>query len=154
MNVTRLALLRPMLLLGLFFSVGAGLLGADGKRFGVPIDPKAPKVTLAELVAKPELYEGKDVVVQGHFAGACGDGDFYFKDKFEIIEADPPKPEVNSLKKGTPIRLYGLVKVHRSGSSEASEKGGEAEKKEPGEKETKKGLVYVKIVGKAVEVLK
>lgn len=152
MNATRVARFRPVLLIGLFFSLSAFLLAGEGKRFGVPIDPNAPKVTLAELVAKPEPYEGKYVVVQGHFAGACGDGDFYFKDKFEIIEADPPDPEVNSLKKGTPIRLYGLVKVHRSGSGEA-EKGEEGEKKERGEKE-KKRQVYVKIVGKAVEVIK
>ncbi len=144
---------RALLLAVLSLSLSARLPGAEGKRFGAPIDPKAPKVTLAELVAKPELYEGKYVVVQGQFAGACGDGDFYFKDKFEIIEADPPKPEVNSLKKGTPIRLYGLVKIHRSGSGEAPGKGEEGEKKERSEKE-KKGQVYVKIVGKAVEVLK
>lgn len=105
---------------------------AAGHRYGREPDPKAPKVTLAELVARPDAYEGKDVVVDGQFAGTCEDGDFYFKDKVEIIEADPPAPEVNAIKKGTAIRLFGLVKVRRPS-------GG--------------GDPTVKIVGKGVEVL-
>ncbi|MBI4333676.1 MAG: hypothetical protein HY673_20625, partial [Chloroflexi bacterium] len=120
---------------------------AGKPRFGQAIDPQAIRVTLAELVAHPETYEGKNVVVEGEFAGRCGDGDFFFKDQFELIEADPPQPEVCKLKKGTKIRLYGLVKVHRT--SEPDEKGEAAEKLEAGEK---KGQAYVKIVGKGVEV--
>lgn len=115
---------------GLVLAIGCQT-AAAGQRYGQEIDPKAPKVTLAELVAKPDTYEGRDVVVEGQFAGKCGDGDFYFKDKLEIIEADPPKPEVNLLKKGTAIRLYGLVKVRRDA-----------------------GDPSVHIVGKGVEVLK
>lgn len=66
------------------------------ERFGGAIDPSAPTVTLAELIAKPEAYDGKNVIVDGQFAGACGDGDFYFKDKFDMIEADPPSPEART----------------------------------------------------------
>ena len=102
------------------------------ERFGGAVDQNAPKVTLAEVIAKPEAYDGKNVIVDGQFSGACGDGDFYFKDKFDIIEADPPSPDVcTRLKKGTPVRLYGLVKARRAG-------GGEA---------------HVKIVAKVVEVI-
>lgn len=124
----------------------------DKPHFGEAIDPKQAKVTLAQLLASPEVYEGKNVVVEGQFAGACGDGDFYFKDRFDIIEADPPQAEVCLLNKGTPIRLYGLVKVRRSGSSEPIEKGEAAETREASER-SKKGEVYVKIVGKGVEVI-
>ena len=102
------------------------------ERFGGAVDPNAPKVTLAELIAKPEAYDGKNVIVDGQFSGACGDGDFYFKDKLDMIEADPPSPDVcTRLKKGTPVRLYGLVKARRSGDGEA----------------------HVKIVAKTVEVI-
>lgn len=114
----------------------------EPKQFGEPIGADSPRVSLEELVAKPEAYKGKTVVVDGLFGGACGDGDFFFKDKLEIIEAEPPRPEVNSLKKGTPIRLYGLVKVRRRAAREASEKG---EKEETGE-------ASVRIVGKGVEL--
>ena len=152
MKTVRIKILVAMFCLGLLFSFMTGYSFAAGKKqFGETIPPTATKVTLAELVAKPESYEGKDVVVEGYFAGACGDGDFFFKDKFEIIEADPPKPEVCSLKKGTPIRLYGLVKVHRKGSiSEVKEKG-EAPEGKAEEKEPEKGEVYITIVGKGVE---
>jgi len=101
-----------------------------GERYGKEPDPEAPRVTLAALVAEPEAYEGKDVVVDGMFAGNCGDGDFFFKDKLDIVEADPPAPEVSKIEKGTPIRLFALVKVIRGGD-------------EPG----------VKLVAKGVEVL-
>ena len=104
------------------------------------IDPAAPKVTLAQLIADPTLYEGKDVVVEGMFAGACPDGDFYFKDKFDIIEAYPPNNKIFDLENGTRIRLYGLVKVRRSSAPEQKEKE-TAEKSE----------VEVKITGKAWE---
>ena len=134
------------------FSLAAGLMvllvaGACARverhrTFGQPIDPRTPKITMAELVAKPEAYEGRNVVVEGRYDGACGDGDFYFKDKLDMIEADPPQPEVTALAKGTPIRLYGLVKVRRK------EAGSEA-----GEKTDKKAEAEVRIAGKGVEVL-
>ena len=123
-------------------ALGAHFARAGEQRFGEAIDPKAPKVTLAELVAKPNTYAGQNVVVEGHFAGACGDGDFFFKDKFDIIEVDPPKPEACNLKKGTRVRLYGLVKV--SGGSESAEKTETGEKRE----------ATVKIAAKTVEVIK
>lgn len=136
----------------LVFTAGCGKAGGE-QRFGAAIDPQAATVTLAELVAKPDAYEGQNVIVKGQFAGGCGDGDFYFKDKFEIIEADPPAPEVLSLQKGTPIRLYGLVKVQRT-SAHAAEEQGEAARREEAREEAGAGQVYVKIVGKGVEVIR
>jgi hypothetical protein len=132
----------------LVFTAGCNRAG-DEQRFGAAIDPQATALTLAELVAKPDAYEGKNVVVEGQFAGACGDGDFYFKDKFEVIEADPPSAELLRLKKGTPIRLYGRVKVQRSGGQEAEEQGEAVTREAAGA-----GQVYVKIAGKGVEVIR
>lgn len=93
----------------------------SGQRYGAPIDLGAPKITLAELVSKTEVYSGKNVVMDGQFAGKCGDGDFYFKDKFDIIEADPPDPKVCLLNKGTGVRVYGVVKVRATEADEANE---------------------------------
>lgn len=130
-------------LLSVALLFGVALTLSAQQRWGDAIDPKAPKVTLAEIVAKPAVYDGKMVVVDGTHGGACADGaDFYFKDKFEIIEAAPPSPKVMQLKKGTRVRLYGVVKV-RHKASEKTEKGG----REAGEAE-------VRIDAKAVEVLK
>lgn len=130
-------------LLSVVVLFAAALTLSAQQRWGDAIDPKAPKVTLADIVAKPDLYAGKMVVVDGTHGGACADGeDFYFKDKFEIIEVAPPNPKVMELKKGTRVRLYGLVKVRHKASAKA-DKGG----REPGETD-------VRINAKGVEVLK
>jgi hypothetical protein len=86
-------------------------------------------------------------VVRGLRVVVCADCPcFYCKDKFGIIEVDPPSatPEVVQLKKGTRVRLYGIVKVRHS----AAEGG---EKKEPGEKKEAEEA-EVRIVAKGVEV--
>ena len=90
--------------------------GQTKPQFGEAIDSNLPRVKLAELIAHPDQYEGKTVVVDGEYAGKClgDDGDFYFKDQFDIIEADPPTPAVIAeLEKGMAVRLYGVVKVRR-----------------------------------------
>ena len=130
--------MKSLKTVGLLFSLSLMLItGAcnrakDNQHFGKDYDKSAPKVTLAKLIAEPETYNGKNVIVDGHFAGNCGDGDFYFKDKFDIIEAEPPVPDVCLLSNGTPLRLYGLVKARHSEGSEA----------------------LVRIVAKGVEVVK
>ena len=117
--------------------------GKTPQRFGEPIDPKAPRVTLAQLLKDPTLHEGKSVVVEGLYAGACGDGDFFFKDKFDMIEAFPPNEAMmNACKKGDRIRLYGTVKVRRE--EESAEES----------KEGKKEEATVVILGKGVEIVK
>lgn len=127
--------------------IAAVALAADAKKqnqaFGDPIDPKAPRVSLAQLVKNPAPYEGKTIVVEGSYAGACGDGDFFFKDKFDLIEAFPPNDQMmKACKKGDRILLYGTVKVHRS---ESEEKGSEAKEKSE---------ATVAVLGKGVEILR
>ena len=112
----------------------------SGAQYGDAIDPDAQKVTLAELVKNPDQYAGKVVVVDGEYGGKCAgdDGDFYFKNKFDMIEADPPTPKViDELQKGMPVRLYGTVKVRRG----TAEPGGPAPE------------AHVKIAAKGVQVL-
>lgn len=115
--------------------------GGTGTRYGDPIDPAAQKVTLAELIAHPDQYEGKTVVVDGEYGGKCAgdDGDFYFKNRFDMIEAEPPTLKViEELKAGMSVRLYGVVKVRRGGKSEPGYTPREAD---------------VRIAAKGVEVL-
>lgn len=89
------------------------LAAAGKKQFGEVADAKAQKVKLAELVAKPADYDKKTVVIDGNYAGACGDGDYFFVDGEEVIEFVFPTEEITTLKKGTPVRLFGTVVVHR-----------------------------------------
>lgn len=96
------------------FVVYTGSTAAAGtQRYGDPIDPKAPRVTLANLMAKPDAYAGQYVVVNGNFAGKCCGSDFFFKDKLDMIEVTPPGngKQCMLLKAGTPISLYGRVNV-------------------------------------------
>lgn len=141
MNASRMKSAELCLLAALSLSLVAGCGGTDKRQFGEAADPSAAKVTLSELVAKPEAYEGKTVVVDGQMAGGCSDGCLLFKDKFELIEADSPPPDLGRLKRGTPIRLYGLVKVQRRDA------GGWGGKAAPPE-------TTVRIAAKGVEVLK
>jgi uncharacterized protein YdeI (BOF family) len=109
-------------LCAVFMMTGAQLVRA-GERFGEAIDPKAPKITLAELLAKPADYSGKAVVMEGNFGGKCCEADFFFKDKTDMIEVTPPagQEKAMSFKVGAPIRLYGNVNVRQeSGTEEAT----------------------------------
>lgn len=113
----------------------------------------APTVTLAQIAAAPDAYEGKNVVVAGTYNGACGDGDYYFKDKFDliefdIIEPDVPRAEVEKLAKGTRIRLHGRVKVRRHASEDPQHEGTTATA-EKTEREAE-----VRIAANHVEVIK
>ncbi len=45
-------------------AAGSAMTQAE-QRFGERIDPKAPKVPLALLIAKPDDYQGKTVIVDG-----------------------------------------------------------------------------------------
>ncbi len=107
----------PRVLIGAIFAtvlIAAGAsAGKAPQRFGESIDPKAPRVSLGELLASPASYAGKHVVVEGNFAGKCCAADFFFKDKLDMIEATPPAKgqQCMLLKPGTPIRLYGRVNV-------------------------------------------
>lgn len=85
-------------------------------RFGLAVPGNLQAVKLEEILKNPDAYKGKDVLVEGHFNGVCSDGeDFYFKEGFETVEVVPKDFPVPRLKKGNPIRVYGIVKKKESG---------------------------------------
>jgi hypothetical protein len=140
----RLDLVIVSATLATVLAAGAAGAGKNLPRFGEPVDPKAPRITLAQLLKNPSPYEGKAVVVEGTYAGACGDGDFFFKDRYDLIEALPPNEAMmKACKKGDRIRLYGIVKVHRR------EESAKESKEEKGNEEAS-----VVILGKGVELVK
>lgn len=112
---------------GLLLAIGCQT-AAAGQRYGKEPESKTPKVTLAELIAKPDAYEGKDVVVDGQFGGTCEDGDFYFKDKLEIIEVIPPPEGLpRDVVIGTPLTIQGVVVVKAHGAESPQESAREDE---------------------------
>lgn len=80
-------------------------------------DNKPTKATIAEILAKPETYAGKEVTVQARLVGVCaGDGCLTLKDKLDVIEGKPPVQGFKKTPKaGTLLNVTGTVKVRGEG---------------------------------------
>lgn len=78
---------------------------------------KPAKATIAELLAKPDTYAGKEVTVKARLAGICaGDGCLTLKDGVEIIEGLPPEGGFKkNPKTGSMLSVTGVVKVKGQG---------------------------------------
>lgn len=75
------------------------------------------KATIADLLAKPDAYAGKEVTVQARLAGVCaGDGCLTLKDKLDVIEGKPPAEGFKKTPKaGALLNVTGTVKVRGEG---------------------------------------
>lgn len=101
--------------------IGSSAAQQANKHIGALPGASTPNLKLEELLKTPEAYQGKDVVFKGIYGGACGDGDYFFKDKFDMIEFTLDQgSDIEKFKIGTPLRLYGKVKVRTSESKEAT----------------------------------
>ena len=92
---------------------------AQPVQFGDAAPKDAPKIALAELIKSADAYKGKLVQVEGTLVDVCADGDdFYFKDKFDLIEVEPPAGAElpYGSKKGSRITVYGTVRVRHRGN--------------------------------------
>ena len=81
-------------------------------------DTNAPtKVTIAELLAKPDSYAGKQVTVKARLADVCAsDGCLTLKDKFDVIEGKPPAEGFKKIPKaGAMLNVTGTVTVKGEG---------------------------------------
>ena len=94
------------------FAFASGSFAADEKK---PAEPA--KVTIAELLAKPEAYADKEVTVKARLAGICaGDGCLTLKDKLDVIEGKPPTEGFKKNPKvGSTLSVTGTVKVKGEG---------------------------------------
>ncbi len=110
---TRLRLLHALERNGEFSPTALALLLAfAGSSFAA--DTNAPsKVTIAELLVKPERYAGKEVSVKAGLADVCAsDGCLTLKDKFDMIEGKPPAEGFKKTPKaGAMLNVTGTVTV-------------------------------------------
>lgn len=90
--------------------------GADEKN-PAATDTKPTKATIAEILAKPDAYAGKEVIVQARLAGMCAsDGCLTLKDKLDVIEGKPPAQGFKKTPKtGALLNVTGTVKVRGEG---------------------------------------
>jgi hypothetical protein len=94
----------------------ASAFGADEKK-PAATDTKPTKATIAEILAKPDAYAGKEVIVQARLAGMCAsDGCLTLKDKLDVIEGKPPAQGFKKTPKaGALLNVTGTVKVRGEG---------------------------------------
>ena len=103
-------------LLAFFLAFASTSFAADNKAAGTNATPA--KVTIAELLAKPDAYAGKQVTVRARLAGMCADdGCLTLKDKFDVIEGVPPEGGFKKNPKvGSTLSVTGTVKVKGEGN--------------------------------------
>lgn len=109
------SLLSLLPLLALLVTLGTTTSRAADSKTEAPGTPV--KATIAELLAKPETYADKDVVVTARLAGSCtDDGCLTLKDKFDVIEGVPPAGGFKkNPKTGATLTVTGTVKVKGEG---------------------------------------
>lgn len=101
------------------FGMWAAVALAANGQFGEVAPKGTPTVALAELVQHADSYKGRVLQVTGTLGDLCADGDdFYFKDKFELIEVVPPRGDAlpYAAKKNAPLVVYGTVNVRHRGN--------------------------------------
>lgn len=92
---------------------------AIAEQMGQAIPKNVPQVKLAEILKSPAKYKGKEVVLQGNYGSRCCATDFNYKEGLDGIEITPSGfDNWQNLKKGTPIKVYGLVNVIERGGGE------------------------------------
>ena len=90
-----------------------------GNSFAADKKAEAPtKISIAELLAKPDAYAGKQVTVKARLADICtGDGCLTLKDKFDVIEGKPPAQGFKKTPKiGSTLNVTGTVTVKGEGA--------------------------------------
>ncbi len=94
-------------------------LNAFADQMGQAVPKNVPQVKLAEILKTPTKYKGKEVVLQGNYGSKCCADDFNYKEGLDGIEVSPQGfDNWQSLKKGTPIKIYGVVNVIERGGGE------------------------------------
>lgn len=88
----------------------------EGKaRYGEAIPKNSKVVKLKEILEHPDTSKDKEVVLEGNYGNNCCASDFVYKEGIEAVEVYPkgfPTPE---LKRGKPIKVYGIVRSVEKG---------------------------------------
>lgn len=85
---------------------------ALAEQMGQAIPKNVAQVKLSEILKSPAKYKGKEVVLQGNYGSKCCATDFNYKEGLDGIEISPSGfDNWQNLKKGTPVKIYGVVNV-------------------------------------------
>lgn len=98
----------------------------EGKaQYGEAIPGNVKVVHLKEILAHPDKYKDKEVALEGNYGNYCCASDFVYKEGIDAVEVYPQRFPTPKLKRGKPIRVYGIVRSVKKG---AGLKEGEGEK--------------------------
>ncbi|MBD3391193.1 MAG: hypothetical protein GF418_03985 [Chitinivibrionales bacterium] len=90
--------------------IAAGCNRSSSLELGMEIPSKSEAATLADVVAKPAEYNGKNVVVKGVIAGQCPSlCEFFMQDGAHRATIFPQGFSFPKLEKGKPVTVYAQV---------------------------------------------
>lgn len=101
--------------------------GEGNARYGEAVPNNINVVKLEKILQNPKEYKDKEVILEGNYGNYCCASDFVYKEGLEAIEVYPKGFPTPKLDRGTPIRVYGIV---RSIEKRAESEGGEKKKEE------------------------
>lgn len=125
-------------------ALGCARGAAKVERFGSAVPEGGSTVKLADVLERPDAYDGQAVVLEGTYAGHCCATDFNYKEGTDAVECYYPGFEVPERKAGRPVRIHATVRVKGGG-----EAGKSAE--EPSEDKAGAGEAHVALDAKGVE---
>lgn len=120
MRVCGLGLAALVLVLALGCAKGKS---PKGETFGTTVPSGPATATLAEILKNPSTYDGREVVLQGTYAGHCCATDFNYKEGVDMVECYYPGFEVPKQRPGGPVRIQAKVVTKGAGEPEAGEEG-------------------------------
>lgn len=104
--------------------------GKNKAQYGEAFPANVAPVALKDIVANPEAFKDKEVLVDVNYGNYCCESDFVCKQGLEAMEVYPAGFPTPKLDKGTPIRVFGYVRdiaKKPQTAQEGEEKGEEGE---------------------------
>lgn len=84
--------------------------GKGKSGYGEAIPNNIKVVKLEKILQNPKEYKDKEVILEGNYGNYCCASDFVYKEGLEAIEVYPKGFPTPKLDRGTPIRVYGIVR--------------------------------------------
>lgn len=79
--------------------------------YGEAIPSNLTVVKLKDILENPKDYKDKEIILEGNFGTPCCATDFNYKEGLDLVEVYPKGFPIPNIKRGKPMRIYGIVRV-------------------------------------------